>query len=193
MEGYRAALFFAVGILLSDLTCLLLANWGASQFVYDQKYARFIGVLGGFLLIAFGLYEIFNKGKEVNLSDDKVGNTSVGSKPVLNIVKAYLMNIMTPFVFVFWIVWAGVINVRYGEEPLRVAAFFSIVLLTVFIIDNTKAYLATKLRVFISIKSLRLVRVIAGLLLMFFGVYLFVRVFVNDPQQLPSAMFGIGM
>ena len=173
-RGVKVGIFFAIGIFLSDFTCILLTNLGISQLVSNSKYSTAIGVGGGILLILFGLFEIIHKEKHhVETDDDNAPIQQKDQKLFTNLVKAYFMNILTPSVFFFWIFWAGIVNAKYKGG--QVIVFFLITLLTVLATDTFKVYLATQLKKIMTDHVLLIVRRTAGVVLMIFGVYLILK------------------
>ena len=174
-RGFKAGIYFAVGIFLSDLTCIILINLGVSQLVSNPKYSTGIGVGGGILLMLFGLYEIIHKEKKRVQSDEVDASQPQEQRLFTNMIKAYFMNILTPSVFFFWIFWAAQVNAKYGSDLKRVMLFFLITLLTVLAIDTFKVYLANQLKKIMTDKVLLLVRRIAGVVLIIFGLYLLLK------------------
>ncbi|MEI7594319.1 MAG: LysE family transporter [Bacteroidota bacterium] len=176
-RGFKAGIFFAIGIFFSDFTCILLTNWGISQFVNDPKYANIISITGGILLILFGLYEILNKEKQPIQNEFAEEIAIQEPKMLTHSVKAFFMNILTPSVFLFWIFWAAQVNARYSSSKPYIIIFFLITLLTVFATDTLKVYIANQLKQIMTEKVLLLVRRIAGGLLIVFGIYLSTKCF----------------
>ena len=62
-KGFKSGFALAVGIFLSDSFCVILAYLGIAQLFNDQKNKIIIGIIGGCLLVAFGLFSILHKTK----------------------------------------------------------------------------------------------------------------------------------
>src|SRR5690349_9544264 len=60
-HGLSFGVALAIGIFLSDLTCVALAYLGASQLFVNPANKQLIGVIGGTILLVFGVYNLFQK------------------------------------------------------------------------------------------------------------------------------------
>lgn len=184
-RGFKTGFAFALGIFFSDFSCILLAYAGLSQIITDARYFNYVGWIGGFFLIGLGLFEIFHKEKEEDHFAEAEIQTEHSQNPLLrniekkddnrlkrNFLKAYVLNIITPSVLLFWIFWVGVITSKYGSKPINVIFFFVITLLTVLSTDTLKAYLANQLKEKLNPSFLTWLKKIAGIILVGFGFYL---------------------
>ena len=171
-RGFWAGFSFAVGIFFSDLTCIVLSNLGVSQITTEHKYKIIIGIIGGAIMIAFGIYEFFHKYK---INEAKVKDY-VAPKKIIYIVKAFFLNIANPFVLIFWLTASGIVNSEYGDSYIEVIVFFSATLFVAITTDTLKAYIANKIKTYLTNTFLTLVHRIAGILLIIFGIVLIIRV-----------------
>lgn len=185
-RGFKAGIFFAIGIFVSDFTCVILTNLGVSQFINDPKYANTISIIGGILLVLFGLYEILTKDKPPIQSEFADEIVVQEPKMITHSIKAFLMNILTPSVFLFWIFWAAQVNSRYSDSQTGIDSsipiFFLITLLTVFATDTLKVYIANQLKQIMTDRVLLIVRRVAGVILILFGIYLSTKCFFDMPE-----------
>src|SRR6476620_4709353 len=68
--GHKAGIEMALGIFFSDLTYLLLAFFGLSDWLVDVKYALPVGITGGVILIGYGLVQVLKKAVVQNVDGD---------------------------------------------------------------------------------------------------------------------------
>ena len=174
-RGFSAGLSFAIGIFLSDLTCIFLSNLGVSQITYDNKYKIIIGVVGGILMIVFGVYEYFHKEK----THKELDIENIPPKKIIYILKSYFLNIANPFVLIFWLTASTKINAEYSDSIIDVITFFSATLLTAFFTDTLKAFFASRIKSILTDEILRKVHKVAGVLLVLFGIALMLRVLIK--------------
>ncbi len=60
-NGYRSGIAFAIGVFISDTVLILLSYLGALNLFNDPKNNFVIGIIGGTILVVFGLFNIFQK------------------------------------------------------------------------------------------------------------------------------------
>ncbi|MEI7980854.1 MAG: LysE family transporter, partial [Bacteroidota bacterium] len=60
-HGIKTGIFLALGIFLSDLTLVVGCFFGASQIITDPRYHLVLGIIGGAVMAAFGIYTFFKK------------------------------------------------------------------------------------------------------------------------------------
>lgn len=169
--GFVSAMFFAAGVFISDLLCILLAYLGASQLLDSEQNKMIIGVAGGCILVVFGMLNIFKK-KQGEGKDLHLGKVN---KPLLA-VKGFLINTFNPFVIIFWLGVVSLGTTKYQFTPVKTFTFLCGILGTVLITDIIKSYIAIKIRKILNPETLLLVNRIAGVIIVLFGLSLVYRV-----------------
>lgn len=174
-KGIRQALFFDFGVLLSDLFYIIIAFYGAAIILDNPTYRFWITVIGGIILIVFGLLPFIRKSPEP-LMESQVPAQQVGGKGLGGlVVKGFLVNFLNPAVLIIWFGAAASAFADSGGRKMPVIIYFSAILITYFSIDILKIYLAAQLKRFLKPGALRLIQQIAGLVVLVFGVYLIVN------------------
>ncbi|TAL61163.1 MAG: hypothetical protein EPN85_05620 [Bacteroidetes bacterium] len=177
-SGYKSGIAFAVGVLVSDTTLILLSYLGALQLFSDPKNNFIIGLIGGTILVMFGIFNIFQKQPlDLNASGSRVERI-LSDRVSLAVValKGFAINLINPFVIIFWVSVVSVESTRYDFSHLHIMAVFSAVLLTVFATDVLKAMGATKITNFLSPVILLWINRIAGVILIISGLSLIWKV-----------------
>lgn len=172
-NGFKSGVALAIGILLSDAVCIILSYLGASQLFSSPENRVIMGIMGGTILIGFGLFNILQKHPSVQPSNIEIRTINI---PV-TIIKGFFLNMLNPFVLIFWIGAVSVVSTKYQFSLLNIITFFSGTLLVVFSTDVFKSYMALKLKEIIKPHLLILLHRFAGVVLIIFGISLIFRVF----------------
>lgn len=170
-KGFKSGLALAFGIFLSDLLCVFLAYFGASRLLDNPENKKIMGVLGGFILIVFGMLNIIQKRK----LEEKKLEISNANVPLM-IIKGFFLNILNPFAFLFWLGAITAVSAKYDFPRSQFILFFSGTLATVLATDVLKSYIALKIRSRLSANFLLRLNRIAGIVLILLGISLIYRV-----------------
>ncbi len=175
-RGFRAGTMVGLGIWSSDVLFITGVYYGlsyVSSVVSGQLFTLSLGIIGGSLLIAFGIGALLVRG-DISLGSP-VAVTGAGNWFSLWL-KGFLINTINPFTFFFWIGIAGVVVVDGGLQLQEAVAYFTGIMLTVAGTDTLKVALAKRIRRLMQARHLLWMRRIAGLGLILFGIVLMLRV-----------------
>ena len=176
-NGFRSGFALALGILLSDMLCVVLAYLGVAQFFNNPQNRTYIGLIGGTVLLTFGMFSIFqHKTPDAGGSEQTAVELKEEKLPKY-IVKGFFLNLFNPFVIILWASWVGLVSSNQEYTHIHIILFFSAALTTVFGTDVLKAYSANKISKYLSPKILRIFNFILGLILAISGLVLIIRVF----------------
>lgn len=177
-RNLRSGIFLAFGILLSDSTLVALSFLGVLQLLSAPSNQLLVGIVGGIILICFGIYSFSRKvhiDEDGNLNDNAIGVKTLG--PFTYILKGFFLNIMNPFLFIWWIGMMSFVSSNYRFDQHSIIVFFAGALFTVFSTDVLKCMVARRIRkIFLKPKVITLINKGIGIILMVFGVVLIVRV-----------------
>lgn len=175
-KGLRAGLAVGSGIWVSDVLFIVAVYFGLSyvkHFVSGPAFALTLGVVGGILLIIFGVGSLFSK----PLQGIPQQPASMGAKHWTGLwLKGFLINTINPFTFFFWIGIAGRVVIDGGLSPQQSFQYFAGIVGTIVLTDSLKVALAKRIRHFLRPHHLLWMRRIAGIGLIGFGIALMVRV-----------------
>ena len=171
-RGFWAGALLAFGIMLNDAVVVSLSLLGVAQVFAGTENYNYLGIVGGAILIVFGLVTFKKKAESGNTENREITDSP---HPVQLIVKGFLLNVANPFVWLFWIGISVGILARFEGDTSHMVLFFAGTLSVVFATDLLKTFLASQLKKFVNDKFLLLVNRIAGLALVGFGTYLIVR------------------
>ena len=176
--GFKSGAALAIGILFSDLffvsITVTLVHYGMSDLMTDPKHQAFLGVVGGIVLIVYGVFQFINKDIKVD-QDNKLEIKT--PKTYLLIIKGFLLNMFNPFVWIFWIATTTAISSKYEFHLYKIIIFFTAVLGMTIGTDLLKTFVANKIKKVLNARMLLNVRYFSGGLLIVFGLYLIYKVF----------------
>lgn len=174
-RGFRAGLAVAVGIWLSDVLYVLAVWKGLGAMTALTALPNFkwwAGLLGGCLLIGFGLGSFFKK----TPTDAAFFTPEHSARSITGYaLRGFLINTVNPFTVFFWIGIAGGVVAPSGWGNLDIFRFFGSMLLTLALADTLKAYAAKRVRAWLTPQHMVWAKRGIGVLLMVFGVVLVFR------------------
>ena len=186
-KGFKAAMIFDLGVLLSDLFYIVISMFFAYQLrgLSDFKNNLALSILGGSLFFVYGIYNLFfKKIKLVPISLDKEllddhhnSKSSTVRDNTMLILKGFTLNLLNPGVVIYWlaIIAKGFDLVSKYESDLHIMVFLFVILITYFGIDSLKAYVANKLKPLVTTGLLKGLNWLIGIVFMGTGVFLILR------------------
>jgi len=172
-KGARAGLVASSGVWISDfliITICYLFVQKVNTLVQDVTFTYWAGLIGGFILIVFGIGAFLNKSKlEFNKSQHSTNDY------ISFWTKGFLVNTVNPFTFIFWI---GVISTNVIKAKVTNAEaimFFSTIMFVIICTDTCKVLLAKKIRKKLKQEHFSIFTKIAGIGLILFGISFLVR------------------
>lgn len=171
LKGRKTALIYAWGVWLSDAAYIYLTHIGLSVFLTQPKVKMVLGLAGGVLLLGLGAYNFFVKtvstrSVEIKFSDNRNA-----------FFKGVLINTLSPFVIVMWIGVYAYLQSQQATGSQKLGYFMGFMGM-IATLDIVRIWLANKVKRFITGERIQLVRRLAGLGLMIFGVVMLYRIFI---------------
>lgn len=167
--GFRQAVVMALGILVSDAIYVVVSNFGFQWLSASPVFKMVLGLVGGIILIGFGVVSFRNKRIQRPNSGGILAKSFSKRRGFL---KGLSLNGINPFVLLFWISVAGLVNVRRDLTVYDKWLYYAGVLITVFSIDVLKAYVAKHLTRFITPRLMQKLNRLVGMVLLVFGIRL---------------------
>ena len=170
-RGFWNGAWVALGVSLSDAVYVAICYFGLFQFLNEPKFRTHMAYAGGAILILFGLYHLFVKTRKARLEVARPTNEPNTFK---YFAKGFIINGISPMVLIFWIGTLSFATIDFGyNRGVEMFIFFVSLLITVFVTDVLKAFLADRLRALITRRFLLIMNVAVGICLIIFGVRLF--------------------
>ena len=164
-HGFKQSAIIAFGVFLSDLVYVLVTYFGVQALTFIPNVKLYLGLFGGLILIGFGI-SFFRKKITATPSHTSQSLASQGKA----LLQGFGINGVNPFVMLFWLSIASMVSIKSSWGDSDRAFFYAALLLTVFGIDLAKAFLAGKLAHLMSLKVRKVLQVVAGLMICFFGL-----------------------
>ncbi len=175
-RGFWPATLLAIGIFLNDLLMVVLCLMGAVQIVTEPSNYLWFGIASGAILIIFGLVTYTRKVVTEGNENPELPVKISGPRWFTYIAKGFFMNVINPFVWIFWIGVVVGISARFGGKELELTYFFAGTLMIVLLSDIGKAYAAFSIKRFLNQKVIGMFNRSAGIGLMAFGLFLMIKV-----------------
>ena len=167
-KGFRKALVYALGVASSDSFFILITYFGITGFMEDQSFRAILMFIGAIIMMAFGLYYLLKKAPdtiEIDNEKKQLNKTNMW-------LKGFLLNSVNPSVFLFWIGTVSFASASFDNNHVYVFTFFIGSILTVFLADTLKAYIAVKIKIYFTNRVLNKMNKILGVLIFIFGLKL---------------------
>lgn len=176
-RGARSAAWFAIGVILNDAMVISLCILTSVQVVMRSQFEASLACIGaGIILLLFGIFTYRRKvkGREEMIekrSQEIMKNASDKPAWFVFLGKGFVLNILNPFVWIFWFSAVAMVAGNMGGNKLSTIVFFAIVLGTTLAVELLKAWGASRLKKFLNPDRTALMNKIAGVLLMLCGAY----------------------
>lgn len=177
-NGREGGFSFIFGVWASDFILIVLANLFSELLNRLLDFKSIIGVAGSALLIAMGVYYLFFK--KVHIHPEDMAMPGLKNYDHVKIgMQGFLLNTLNPAVMLFWLTAATAIAVSHTIRD-RIIIFATAMAFNMGM-DIIKVTLAGKLRKNLTLKNIRVINKISGILFLVFGTILLVGVlfFIN--------------
>ena len=180
-RGFKRGAQLAIGIFLSDFFALVLCYFGASQILgEDPRQNVYFSVIGGIILVIFGTYTFTRIGKTSAETDNDSNNTSgKPSRFYVYIIKGFVLNALNPGMWFIWVTIVVSISANFGVNSKSIYSFLIGVLATIFATDLLKCFISNQIKKFITPGIMTWMNRIVGIVLIGFGTYLVINLFVD--------------
>jgi threonine/homoserine/homoserine lactone efflux protein len=167
-NGFKKGAFLALGIALSDTFAASVVYLGIKDFTSNTSFQTGMGLVGGTIMLVFGLIPFVQK-RKVDYSKGKQEKNKLN---IFYTLEGILLNAINPFVYIFWVGIWGKVLVQYNYRGVEVWVFMLGLITTVLATDLIKVYLANKITKYLTPNILAVIDKGAGIGLMAFGVRL---------------------
>ena len=171
-KGFKAAVAFDLGVMFADVCFIGVCYLGSFQLLEDEQNKQGLFVLGGTILLLYGLFSWINRTKkkkdQPDIQDSKENYFGLAAK-------GFAINILNVGVFIFWGGVTIVSSPASGKSFTNFVLFFSIVLLSYFITDLLKISVANRFKSLLTGKGIVVVNSIISLILIVSGVVLILK------------------
>ena len=165
-HGFKAGANLAFGLSVSDIILVFISWFGLSSLFASEKAQLILGLVGGIVIILFGIYNFTKKQVVQPTRDIDNIKTKFHFK---YFAKGFVFNVANPGV---WIYWLLPISVASSYETNLQIVFLAFILITVLLMDIVKCAIANELKNFLTMKVVLMINRVVGVILVLFGLYL---------------------
>src|SRR5690625_259415 len=174
--SYKAGLAFILGVSISDILYVLVANLATSALRFFEEHQKVIGISVSILFIIIGMTGFFMKYKPKK-NNKKRKEISLSKKTYFAILlSGFFMNTFNPAVTILWL--GAVLQISKAQyNQTESFLFFAVCLCIVLSADISKVFLAEKIRNLLTVRKIFYVNKISALIIFLFGVFLLIYQF----------------
>ncbi len=171
-KGFKAAVAFDLGVMFADVCFIGVCYLGSFQLLEEDQNKQGLFVLGGTILLLYGLFSWINRNKkskdQPEIQESKENYFGLAAK-------GFAINILNVGVFIFWGGVTIVSSPASGKSFTSFVLFFSIVLLSYFITDLLKISVANRFKSLLTGKGIVIVNSVVSLILIVSGLVLILK------------------
>ena len=173
-HGFRPTMVYCSGVWVSDFFYILATYFGVSYVTALTEidgFKIYIGVLGGGLLIVFGIAAMLVKPPKIDDENLILTKTS----PFALFARGFAINTFNPGTVFFWLILSSKLSSEKGITYIDASVFYGGLYTMLIATDALKALLAKKIQERITPELLAKVRIGLGVVLIIFGIVLIIR------------------
>jgi len=173
-KGWKAAMSVGLGVWVSDIMYVYFSYKfikSIESTINDPAFRLWVGMIGGALLIVFGIVQIIKK-KTLNQESVKLTAKNLAQY----FTKGFAVNTFNPFTPVFWLGLVSTYLIGKGINLTEAYLLFGTILAVIVVSDSAKVFLAQFIRNKLNQKHLHYISVISGSFLIVFGLAMALRV-----------------
>jgi threonine/homoserine/homoserine lactone efflux protein len=167
-KGVKAGTLMAAGVVISDAFYIFICYMGLSQLFENAKFQDWLGLIGGCIMLVFGIAALLKKVKAQPAVEARLVSLNKGEFHYL--AKGFVLNFINPFAIAIWI---SAVQLGVSQYALPNSLwFFTGILTTVFLTDFAKVMIACRLQNILTQGMLLWMNRVAGIGLILFGLRL---------------------
>ena len=170
-NSYKAGLAFVLGVSLSDLLYVTIANLAVSWLVALNTYGTYIACGGGIILVVVGLVGLLKKVKVKRPT--KTPPTINGGHYFRIWLSGFLINTINPGVIISWL---AAVSATVDKGGMYRFIMFGTCLTLILGIDFGKVFLAEKIRLLLTPRRLIYVQKCASGIILLLGAIILIKI-----------------
>jgi len=178
-KGVRAAITFDFGVALADIMFISISYYGSISLLKIIQDDPRIFLIGGMMLISYGLYIIFYKKTKKIVTDKELvvveNNNYFGL-----LLKGFFLNSINFGVLAFWLAVVIAVSSNFKMDSGKVFRYFALVITTFLVTDLIKILAAKQLKKKLTPVVLRKIRNLLGIFFIIFGLVLASKKFIPE-------------
>lgn len=181
-KGFKAALTFDIGVILADITFILIAYYSSFKLLSKIKDDPALFIFGGGIMATYGVVS-YVKLKKLNKAEIHIETSNYKNNYLSLFAKGYLLNFINIGVLGFWLAIIITMGPEMDMVPDRLFLFFSYVILAYLVTDLFKIFLAKQLQSKLTPKNILKVKKISSILLIIFGIAIMSKALIPSESK----------
>ncbi len=177
LKGARAAIAFDIGVILGDILFMLIAYFGSKSLLEKIKDDPRLFLIGGLILIVYGLITYLDKNNKKELQAPEVEIPESNNYLKL-LLKGFVLNFINIGVLAGWLGIIVVVGPTLDMNPTYMFWYFATVILGYALTDLGKILLAKQLKSKLTPIVIYRIKRGMGVLLIVFGAIIMLKTFI---------------
>ncbi len=174
LKGAKAALAFDLGVIFGDIFFMTIAYFGSRKLLEQIKNDPRLFLIGGFILIVYGLITYLDKSNKKEIDAHKVA-AAKGNNYVKLFLNGFFLNFINVGVLAFWLGLLVVIGPTLQMNPKYIFWYFATVILGYLCTDIFKILMAKQLKNKLTPLTIFRIKRGMGIVLMVFGAIMMLK------------------
>ena len=191
VKGFRAAIFFNLGVVLADIVFITIAFFSSYRLIQTIKDDPALFIFGGLVMLTYGIISFINTSKEANKTkiDEEDPIELAKNNYVTLFFKGFFLNFINIGVLGFWLAILLTIGPQLELKASRMLTFFSTLIISYFITDIFKILLAKQLRSKLNPKNILSIKKLISIVLIISGIFLLSQGWFPKDQKIVNKAF----
>lgn len=169
-RGAKAAILLNSGVWLSDISCIIVAYFGAAELMGPIQNNIIFKLVAGGAFLFFGLTYFLRK-------PDETVKPLGGMGVMILLVKGFLINTLNPGVLIFWFGAMIIAVTGIDLHGVQILYYFASTIFTLITFDLLKIVFSHKLRKVVTENVITKLFRITGVILMTLGIFVIIHAF----------------
>lgn len=190
VKGFRSAIAFDLGAILSDIIFILIAYFSSYRLLESLKDEPALSIFGGLIMVTYSVISLVRiKRSSKNELIEEAAKEIIKKNYLSLFIKGFLLNFINVGVLGFWLAIIITQGPQLDLQPSRMFTFFTAVIITYFVLDLFKILLAKQLRSKLTTGNIVKIKKGISIILMLFGGALLINgIFPSEREKINTAI-----
>ena len=189
VKGFRAALFFDLGVVSGDIIFIAIAYLGSFRLIQSLKDKPALFIFGGIVMLAYGVISYIGLHKEKRINTKQIDKEIIKKDYLGLFIKGLFLNVINIGVLGFWLAVIISVGPKLDMQTSRMMTFFSTVIITYLLVDCIKILLAKQLQSKMTPSNILRIKKGISIVLMVFGIVLMVQGWFPKEKEMVKQAF----
>ncbi|AOZ99120.1 LysE family translocator [Flavobacterium commune] len=189
IKGFRAALFFDLGVVSGDIIFIAIAYLGSFRLIQSLKDKPALFIFGGIVMLAYGVISYIGLHKEKRINTKQIDKEIIKKDYLGLFIKGLFLNVINIGVLGFWLAVIISVGPKLDMQTSRMITFFSTVIITYLLVDCIKILLAKQLQSKMTPSNILRIKKGISIVLMVFGIVLMVQGWFPKEKEMVKQAF----